>query len=79
MSSVNVGEKIVALIAKQMNKGADAVSADSRIVEDLKADSLDVVEMLMTIEEEFGVQIPDEEAMKMKTINDLIVFVEKNI
>ena len=69
-------EKIVAMFAKILNKKPSEVTADKRIKEDLGADSLDVVELIMGIEEEFGVSVPDEAAEQIKTVGDLIKYVE---
>ncbi|MCL2621785.1 MAG: acyl carrier protein [Firmicutes bacterium] len=79
MEKKDVSIKVIGLIAAQMNKDVKTITGATNIMEDLKADSLDVVEMLMKLEDEFGVTIPDEEAMNMKTVGDLIKFVEKNI
>ena len=54
----------------------DAVKLESKIIEDLGADSLDVVELVMALEEKFEVEIPDSEAEKLKTIQDVVTFVE---
>lgn len=64
-------DKVKEIISAQINKPVDEIKDDSKIVEDLGADSLDIVEMLMTLEEEFGITIPDEETTKMKTIADV--------
>ena len=64
-------EKIKSLLAEQLNIKAETIKAESKIVDDLGADSLDVVELLMTLEDEFGVAISDEEAVKIKTVGDI--------
>ena len=69
-------EKVRKLIAEQLNLKEDCITPNSRIVEDLGADSLDMVEMLMTLEEEFGVSISDEKANELKTIGDIVAFLE---
>lgn len=71
-------EKVRKLIAEQLNISEDKVTPETRIVEDLGADSLDMVEMLMTLEEEFGIEVPDEEAANLKQVSDLVEFIEKN-
>ena len=71
-------EKIKNMLAEQLNIDASSIKDDSRFIEDLGADSLDMVEMLMNLEDEFGVSIPDEEAGNIKTVKDLVDFVEKN-
>jgi len=74
-----IEQKVLELIAEQLSKPVASVNANQHIVDDLKADSLDVVEMLIKLENEFGVVVSDDEAKEMKTIGDLIKFVEKNI
>lgn len=69
-------EKVRKLIAEQLNLKEDSITPNSRIVEDLGADSLDMVEMLMALEEEFGVSISDEKANELKTIGDIVAFLE---
>lgn len=72
-----VFEKIKKMLAAQINVAEDLIKPESDIINDLGADSLDVVEMLMAVESEFNVTIPDEVAMEMKTIQDVINFIEK--
>ena len=72
-------DKVIELLAKQLGKDAKLITPDKRIVEDLGADSLDVVEMLMMVEEKLGVTVPDEDAMGLKTVGDLIKYVDKNL
>lgn len=69
-------EKIINLIADKLGKKKDAIKMDSRLVEDLGADSLDVVELIMTFEEEFGVSLPDEDVSKLKTVGDIIKYIK---
>ena len=73
-----VFEKIKKLLAAQINVSEDEIKMESVIINDLGADSLDVVEMLRTVESEFNVTVPDEVAMEMKTIKDVVTFIEKN-
>ena len=61
-------DKIVKIIAKQLNKKVEDINLKSRLVEDLGADSLDVVELLMTFEEEYNIIVPDEDAVKFATV-----------
>lgn len=72
-------EKIMDLLAKQLRIDVNTLSPDTNIVEDLGADSLDIVEMLMAIEENFGITVSDEEAVTLKTIADVADFIEKKI
>ena len=72
-----VFEKIKKMLAAQINVAEDLIKPESDIINDLGADSLYVVEMLMAVESEFNVTIPDEFAMEMKTIQDVVNFIEK--
>ena len=72
-----VFEKIKKMLVAQINVAEDLIKPESDIINDLGADSLDVVEMLMAVESEFNVTIPDEVAMEMKTIQDVVNFIEK--
>ena len=72
-----VFEKIQAMIAKQMDISPQSITAESRLIEDLKADSLDVVELIMDIEQEFSVQVPEEELPNVHTVGDIVKFIEK--
>ena len=65
-------EKIKELLAKQLRIDIDTIADDSNIIEDLGADSLDVVEMLMAIEDDLGVIISDDDAVRLKTVRDYI-------
>ena len=64
------------VVVEQLSMAPDAVKLESKIIEDLGADSLDVVELVMALEEKFEVEIPDSEAEKLKTIQDVVTFVE---
>jgi acyl carrier protein len=72
-------EKVVALLAAQFEVDAAAITADTDFVEDLNADSLDVVDMLMSLEDEFDVEIPDSEIENIHTVGDLVSFIEENL
>lgn len=69
-------EQIAALIADQLSIDAATIKPESRLIEDLKADSLDVVAMVMEMETEFDIQIPDEDLTKLKTVADAIAYIE---
>lgn len=71
-------EKVKSLIAEQLGISVEKITEDSKLVEDLGADSLDTVEMLMTLEEEFGVSIPDEDAMQLSTVKSIVELIEKH-
>ena len=70
--------KVKALIIEKLNVNADDVKENATFIEDLGADSLDIVDFVMAMEEEFGVDIPDEEAQKIKTVKDAVDFIDKN-
>ena len=69
-------EKVRKLIAEQLNQNEENITPNSRIVEDLGADSLDTIELLMALEDEFGITISDEKASELKTIGDIVTFLE---
>ncbi len=69
-------EKIRKIVAQQLEVSLDKVTADARFVEDLGADSLDQVELIMSLEEEFGTNIPDDDAEKLLTVGEVIKYVE---
>lgn len=71
-------EKLQSLIAEQLDVEPEKVTPDSRIIEDLEADSLDVVELMMAVEEEFGVEVPDEEAENLKTPAKIVEYLKKH-
>ena len=64
------------VVVEQLSVAPDAVKLDSKIIEDLGADSLDVVELVMALEEKFEVEIPDSDAEKLLTINDVVTYIE---
>ena len=71
-------EKVRDLIAEELNVDPSAITMDTRLSEDLGADSLDAVELIMAIEDEFGVQVSDEMAQKIRKVGDLVEFLEEN-
>ena len=70
-------ETIIYLLAKQFRIDPATIDADTNIVEDLGADSLEIVDMLMAIEENFGITVSDEEALTLKTVKDVADFIEE--
>jgi acyl carrier protein len=72
-----VFEKVKGILADQLNIDAGKVSMDARFREDLGADSLDLVELIMAFEDEFGGEISDEDAQKITTVGDAVSFLEK--
>lgn len=72
-------EKIRTIISEQLSiDDIDSITLDTSLSEDLEADSLDAVEVIMALEDEFGIEIPDEEAEHFKTIGDICKFIENN-
>jgi acyl carrier protein len=75
MTTGNVEQKVRGIIAEQLGVAEDEIKNTSSFIEDLGADSLDIVELVMAMEEEFEVEIPDEEAENIKTVQDAINFI----
>ncbi|MBE6735262.1 MAG: acyl carrier protein [Ruminococcaceae bacterium] len=73
-----VFEKVKAILAEQFDIDEDTLTADTDLQEDLGADSLDVVDLLMSIEDEFEVEIPDEEIENIRTLGELVSYIEAN-
>jgi len=69
-------EDIKEVVVEQLSVNADEVKEDAKFVEDLGADSLDVVELVMALEEKFDIEIPDDEAEKIQTVADVLTYVE---
>ena len=74
---MSVAEKVKAIIVEQLGAKPEEVTPTASFVNDLGADSLDTVELVMALEEEFGVEIPDEDAEKIITVEDAIKYIEK--
>ena len=72
----NITEKVTGIIVEQLGVSADQVKPESKLIEDLGADSLDAVELVMAVEEEFGIEVPDEEAEKLRSVGAIISHVE---
>ncbi|MBR4419829.1 MAG: acyl carrier protein [Clostridia bacterium] len=73
---MNTFEKIATLMAEQLGIDKASITPDSEIIKDLGADSLDVVEMLLELEKEYGVEITDEQAADLKTVGDIVNLVD---
>ncbi len=71
-----VFEKIKTLLAEQLDADEESITMDTDIGNDLGADSLDVVELIMSIEDEFGIQVPDEQIEEVKTVGDLVNYIQ---
>lgn len=73
------GDKIKSIIAEQLGVKPEEVTPEASFIDDLGADSLDTVELVMALEEEFGVEIPDEDAEKMTKVADAIKYIEEKV
>ena len=74
---MSVEQEVIDIIVEQLGVDSDEVSAEKSFVEDLNADSLDLTELIMTFEEKFGFEISEEEAEKLRTVGDVIKFVNE--
>lgn len=72
-------DRVIDIIAHQLQIDPDMIDGSTKIMEDLGADSLDVVEMLMAMEESFGFSVPDEDIEDLVTVNDVVAYVESNM
>jgi acyl carrier protein len=75
---MSVEDRVKSIIVEQLGVDADEVNPDASFVEDLGADSLDTVELIMAFEEEFGVEISDDEAEKIKKVRDAVEYIDKH-
>lgn len=71
-------ERIRALLAEQLDIEPNKITPDTVLLEDLDADSLDLVDLVMTLEDEFGVEVPDDAIETLRTVGDVVNFVEEN-
>jgi acyl carrier protein len=71
-----IRKKVIAIVAEQLAKPEDSITESSHFADDLGADSLDAVEIIMAIEEAFSVEIPESEREKMRTVGDVIAYIE---
>jgi acyl carrier protein len=74
----DIADKVKKIVVEHLGADEDKVTEGARFVDDLGADSLDTVELVMAFEEEFGVEIPDDAAEKINTVKDAIDFIQKN-
>ncbi len=77
--SADVQNRVIEVVCEQMGVAADKVSAETSFVNDLGADSLDTVELVMELEEKFEITIPDEDAEKIQTVGDAVSFITTNL
>ena len=73
-----VFEKVVQILAEQLSVDPDKITMDSMLEEDLDADSLDAIDIVMSIEDEFGIEVPDEAITDMQSVGDIVNFIENN-
>lgn len=74
---MNMFEKVQALISEELGVDASEVTLEANIIDDLGADSLDVVELIMALEDAFDITVDDSEAQQLKTVNDVVLYIEK--
>ena len=79
MSSEEIFEKVKAIIVEQLGVADTAVTMEASFIDDLGADSLDIVELIMAIEEEFDIEIPDSDAEKVVTVGDVVDYIKENV
>ena len=72
-------EKVKAILSEQFDVEEDSITPDTNLSEDLEADSLDVVDLLMSIEDEFEIEVPEEEIENIKTVDQLVKYIEANM
>lgn len=75
---MDIFEKVKEITVDQLGVDEDAVTMDASFIDDLEADSLDIVELMMALEEEFEIEIPDEEAEKISTVADAVEYIKAN-
>jgi acyl carrier protein len=78
MTGDPIFENVKAILIEQLGIDGESISSESSLIDDLNADSLDMVELVMAMEQEFGISIPDEEAERIKTVGDAIDFIKAN-
>ncbi len=77
MAEKPVADRVKEIIVEQLGVNPDQVTPEAKFIEDLGADSLDTVELVMAFEEEFGAEIPDEDAEKLQTVGDVVKYIEE--
>ena len=78
MADASIEEKVKDIIVEQLGVNEEQVTPEAKFIEDLGADSLDTVELVMAFEEEFGIEVPDEEAEKLTSVGDVTKYIESN-
>lgn len=77
--SEDIKSRVVMVVVKQLGVKEEEVQGESSFIEDLNADSLDVVELVMALEEEFGIDIPDDDVQNLKTVNDAVSYITSKL
>lgn len=78
-SDASIAEKVIQIVSEQMSVDKSEIKRETSFVNDLNADSLDTVELVMELEDEFDLTIPDEEAEKLKTVGEAIDYIQKHL
>jgi len=78
MADKPIDQRVKDIVVEQLGVKAEQVTPQAKFIEDLGADSLDTVELVMALEEEFGIEVPDEQAEKLQSVGDVIKYVEEN-
>ena len=78
MSTDEIFDKVKEIIVEQLNVADNTVTLEASFIDDLSADSLDIVELIMALEEEFDMEIPDSDAEKIVTVNDVVEYIKNN-
>ena len=76
---MEIFDKVKEIIIEQLGVAEDAVTEDAAFIDDLGADSLDIVELIMALEEEFDIEIPDSDAEKVVTVGDVVEYIKENV
>ena len=79
MNSDEIFEKVKGIIVEQLGVAESAITMEASFIDDLGADSLDIVELVMAIEEEFDIEIPDSDAEKVVTVEDVVEYIKENV
>ncbi len=77
MADKTIEQRVKGIIVENLSVKEDQVTPDAKFIEDLGADSLDTVELVMALEEEFGIEVPDEDAEKLQSVGDVIKYIEE--
>ncbi len=79
MSSSNVEQRVIEIVCEHLAVNKEQVSRSTNFIEDIGADSLDIVELVMELEEEFDIQIPDDQAEKIKTVGEAVDYIDAEV